>query len=132
MLLNNNCKYPGKAKFVTELSGGCLGIPENIRGVYGLEFCSLSMNNGVEEKRSFEWTWKNPSNISNAEMDDSPYVYRTAEELKTASFRGRSSQKYIFTLIVKLVLNLFTFCRSRVVRFVNPKSPEFEPRADEV
>ncbi|XP_059163339.1 polycystin-1-like protein 2 isoform X2 [Physella acuta] len=73
-------------------TSGCLGIPENIRDIYGLEFCSLSMKNGVEEKRSFEGTWENPSNLTKVDMEDSPYVYRTAEELKTASFRGYFSK----------------------------------------
>uniref|UniRef100_A0A2C9M658 Polycystin domain-containing protein n=1 Tax=Biomphalaria glabrata TaxID=6526 RepID=A0A2C9M658_BIOGL len=70
-------------------SGACSDLPETIRMIYNTEICIHSMEDGQEENNSFVNSWKVVYEDYVEDLEDSPFVYKSAEQLRTASFSGQ-------------------------------------------
>ncbi|KAI8786018.1 polycystic kidney disease 2 1 protein isoform X1, partial [Biomphalaria glabrata] len=83
----------GPARFrqarVVPDSGVCNDLPETIRTIYNTEFCIYSMDYGKEETRSYVHTWETLYEGDAEDLEESSYVYKSAEQLRTASFTGQ-------------------------------------------
>ncbi|KAH9495979.1 hypothetical protein Btru_012309, partial [Bulinus truncatus] len=67
----------------------CLGLPETIRNIYETDFCIPSMENGQEENNSFVNTWTNVYEGYSEDLEDSPFVYKSEQQLQTSYFKGQ-------------------------------------------
>ncbi|KAH9495967.1 hypothetical protein Btru_012262, partial [Bulinus truncatus] len=62
---------------------------ESIRNVYSTEFCIQSIEYGIEERNTFVNTWSKVYEGNSDDLEDSPYVYKSADQLNTVSFIGQ-------------------------------------------